>query len=130
MLSRMRRTYPTDLSDAEWISLKSYLPAPRGEGRPRTHSLRDVFDAIFYVLKSGCHWRLSPHDFPSWSSVYYHFRRFWLNRLCTLILKALRAAEWKRAGKDLQPTAAITASESVKTIEESAHSSGYDVHKT
>ena len=80
------------------------------------------------MLKSGCHWRLSPHGFPSWSSVYYHLRRFWLNRLCALILKALRAAEWKRAGKDLQLTAAITDSKSVKTIEESAHPSGYDVH--
>jgi len=72
----MRKTYPTDLSDAEWTRLRSYLPTPKAEGRPRTHSLRDVLDAIFYVLKSGCHWRLLPHDFPPWSTVYYHFRRF------------------------------------------------------
>src|SRR5215211_2363909 len=56
----MRKTYPTDLSDAEWTRLRSYLPTPKAEGRPRTHSLRDVLDAIFYVLKSGCHWRLCP----------------------------------------------------------------------
>ncbi len=125
----MRKTYPTDLSDAEWTRLQAYLPNPKAEGRPRTHSLRDVLDAIFYVLKSGCQWRLLPHDFPPWSSVYYHFRRFRLNGLWTLILKVLRAAERKRAGKNPQPTAAIMDSQSVKTVEESAHPSGYDAHK-
>jgi putative transposase len=125
----MRKPYPTDLSDAEWARLRSYLPTPEAEGRPRTHSLRDILDAIFYVLKSGCHWRLLPHDFPPWSTVYYHFRRFRLNGLWSLILKVLHATERKRAGKDPQPTAAIIDSQSVKTVEESAHPSGYDAHK-
>ncbi len=125
----MRKTYLTDLSDAEWRRLQAYLPNPKPEGRPRTHSLRDVLDAIFYVLKSGCHWRLLPHDFPPWSSVYYHFRRFRLNGLWHLILKELHAAERKRVGKDPQPTAAIVDSQSVKTTEESAYPSGYDAHK-
>jgi putative transposase len=125
----MRKTYPTDLSDAQWTRLQSYLPIPKAEGRPRTHSLRDVLDAIFYVLKSGCHWRLLPHEFPPWSTVYYHFRRFRLNGLWHLILKELHAAERKRVGKDPQPTAAIVDSQSVKTTEESAHPSGYDAHK-
>ena len=125
----MRKPYPTDLSDAEWISLRSYLPTPKAQGKPRTHSLRDVFDAIFYVLKSGCHWRLLPHDFPPWSTVYYHFRRFRSSGLWFLILKAVRVGERKRVGKDPQPTAAIMDSQSVKTIEESAHPSGYDAHK-
>ena len=70
-LSPMRKAYPTDLSDAQWIRLQSYLPIPKVQGRPRTHSLRDVLDAIFYVLKSGCHWRLLPHDFPPRPTVYY-----------------------------------------------------------
>ena len=125
----MRKPYPTDLSDAQWTCLQSYLPTPKAQGRPRTHSLRDVLDAIFYVLKSGCHWRLLPHDFPPWSTVYYHFRRFQLRGLWSLILKVLRAVERKRAGKDPQPTAAIMDSQSVKTVEESAHPSGYDAHK-
>ncbi len=125
----MRKIYPTDLSDREWTRLQSYLPTPKAEGRPRTHSLRDVFDAIFYVLKSGCHWRLLPHDFPLWSTVYYHFRRFKLNGLWSFILKVVNAAERKRVGKDPQPTAAIMDSQSVKNVEESAHPSGYDAHK-
>src|ERR687885_963643 len=125
----MRKPYPTDLSDTEWICLRSYLPTPKAQGRPRTHSLRDVLDAIFYVLKSGCPWRLLPHDFPPWPSVYYHFRRFRLSGLWHPILKVLRAVERNRQGKDLQPTAAIMDSQSVKTTEESAHPSGYDAHK-
>src|SRR5215218_9016524 len=124
----MRKTYPTDLSDAEWTRLRSYLPTPKAEGRPRTHSLRDVLDAIFYVLKSGSHWRLLPHDFPPWSTVYYHFRRFRLSGLWSL-LKVVHAAERKRVSKDPQPTAAIMDSQSITTVEESAHPSGYDAHK-
>jgi putative transposase len=125
----MGKTYPTDLSDAEWTCLQPYLPTPTAGRRPRTHSLCDVLDAIFYVLKSGCHWRLLPHDFPPWSTVYYHFRRFRLNGLWSLILKGLRAAERQRVGKNPQPTAAIMDSQSVKTVEESDHPSGYDAHK-
>src|SRR3712207_3057847 len=125
----MRKPYPTDLSDTEWICLRSYLPTPKAQGRPRTHSLRDVLDAISYVLKSGCPWRLLPHDFPPWSTVYYHFRRFRLSGLWSFILKALRAAERKGVGKDPQPTAAVMDSQSVKTTAESAHPSGYDAHK-
>ena len=125
----MRKPHPTDLSDAQWSRLRSYLPTPKAQGRLRIHSLRDVFDAIFYVLKSGCHWRLLPHDFPPWSAVYYHFRRFRLKGLWHLILKELHAAERKRVGKDPQPTAAIVDSQSVKTTEESVYPSGYDAHK-
>ena len=93
----MRKTYPTDLSDTEWTRLQSYLPTPKAQGRPRTHSLRDVLDAIFYVLKSGCHWRLLPHDFPPRSTVYYHFRRFRSKGLWSVILKVLHAAQREAA---------------------------------
>src|SRR3954447_21210302 len=96
----MRKPYPTDLSDAEWTRLRSYLPSLKAETRLRTHSLRDVLDAIFYIVRSGCAWRLLPHDyFPPWSSVYYHFRRFRLSGLWSLILKVVRVAERKRTGK-------------------------------
>jgi transposase len=57
-LARMRKPYPTDLSDAEWKYIEAHLPAPNGFGRPRTHSLREILNAVFYLLKSGCQWRL------------------------------------------------------------------------
>jgi putative transposase len=91
----MRRTYSTDLSDKEWTCLKANLPASRLLGRLRTHSLRDIFDAIFYVLKSGCPWRLLPHDFPPWSTAYYHFRKLRLSGVWGLIYRALRRPRHK-----------------------------------
>ncbi len=125
----MRKTYTTDLSDAEWTCLKTHLPASKLPNRLRAHSLRDVFDAIFYVLRSGCPWRLLPGDFPPWSTVYYHFRRFRLRGFWQRIFAILRAAERKRVGKDPDASAAIVDSQSVKTVEEGAASSGYDAHK-
>ena len=71
----MRRAYQSDLSDAEWGCLEPHLPAPKANGRPRLHSPREILDAILYVLKSGCAWRLLPHDFPPWRTVYHYFRR-------------------------------------------------------
>jgi putative transposase len=125
----MRKTYPTDLSDAQWSCLLSYLPTPKAQGRPRIHSLRDVLDAIFYVLKSGCHWRLLPHDFPPWPTVYYHFRKLRLSGAWGLIYRDLRCAERNRAGKNADASAAIMDSQSVKTTEEGARSNGYDAYK-
>jgi putative transposase len=76
----MRRAYQSDLSaDAEWSCLAGHLPAPKAEGRPRLHGLREITDAIFYVLKSGCAWRLLPHDFPPWKTVYHYFRSWRLD---------------------------------------------------
>jgi hypothetical protein len=58
----MRREYQTYLSDAEWSYIEPYLPAPQAPGRPRVHTLREIVDAIFYIVRSGCAWRLLPHD--------------------------------------------------------------------
>jgi putative transposase len=125
----MRRTYSTDLPDKEWTRLKANLPASKMPGRLRAHSLRDIFDAILYVLKSGCPWRLLPHDFPPWSTVYYHFRKFRLSGVWHLIYSVLHNAERKGVGKNSNASAAIMDSQSVKTTEEGSRSNGYDAHK-
>jgi putative transposase len=128
-LSLMRKTYATDLSDEEWVRLKSHLPASKLPGKLRAHSLRDILDAIFYVLRSGCPWRMLPGDLPPWSTVYYHFRKLRLSGAWHLIFVALRAAERKRVGKEPDASAAIMDSQSVKTTEEGAATNGYDAHK-
>jgi putative transposase len=123
-------TYPSSLSDTEWDHLQCHLPLIRTRGRPRSHSLRAVLDAIFYLLRTGCPWRYLPRDFPPWQTVYYHFRRFRLSGMWHLILTSLRTAERQRVGRrDTQPTAAIIDAQSMKTVEESAPISGYDGHK-
>jgi transposase len=95
----------------------------------RTLSWRDVFDAVFYVLRSGCPWRLLPGDFPPWSTVYYHFRRFRLGGLWRRVFTVLRTAERERIGKDPDASAAIVDSQSVKTTEEGTGLNGHDAHK-
>jgi len=125
----MSTTYPSDLTDAEWACLQRHLPRDLTHRRWPRHSLRTVFDAIFYLLRTGCPWRFMPADFPPWQTVYYHFRRFRLTGVWPGILTALRQAERMRVGRNRQPTAAIMDAQSVKTVEESASISGYDGHK-
>ncbi len=75
ILGAMRRTpYLTDLSDAEWNCIAPLLPVPCVHGRPRLHSPREIINAILYMLRSGCAWRLLPHDLPPWKTVYHYFR--------------------------------------------------------
>jgi putative transposase len=66
------RRYPTDLSDEEWGLLETYLPASNWRGRPRLHSPREILNAVFYILKSGCQWRMLPCEFPPWKTVFHY----------------------------------------------------------
>lgn len=124
-----RKRYPTDLTDAEWGLLAPLLPSPKPRGRPREHSVREVLDAIFYVVRGGCAWRLLPHDFPPWGTVYYWFRRWRLDGLWQRILVALRMATRRKEGRDSEASAAIMDSQSVRIAEESGGTKGYDAAK-
>ena len=75
----MRRAYTTDLSDAEWAYLEAYLPPAQPYGRLRMHSPCEILNVIFYIVRSGCAWRLLPHDFPPWKTVYHWFRKWRLD---------------------------------------------------
>ena len=77
-----RQRYQSDLSSADWETLVPHLPVPKLGGRPRIHSIWEVLDAIFWVAYSGCAWRLLPHDFPPWKTVYHYFRSWRLNGTC------------------------------------------------
>jgi putative transposase len=84
-------------------AVKTHLPASKPLGRLRTHTLRDVFNGIFYILRSGCPWRLLPHDFPLWPTVYHHFRIFRLRGVWHLVFKVLRTAERQRVARTPSP---------------------------
>jgi len=112
--------YPSDLSDAEWDVIRRLLPASKPGGRPRTTDLRAVLNAIFYVLRSGCAWRMLPHDFPPYSTVYMYFKQWREDGVWEKVHDLLRDRVRRREGRKKSPSAAIVDSQSVKTTEKGA----------
>ena len=113
-----RRVYDTDLTDAQWEILGPLLPAAAGGGRPRTTDLREVLNAILYLLRTGCAWDLLPHDFPPPGTVYDYFSQWRRDGTIARIHDALRP-QVREASEhdDPEPSAASLDSQSVKTTE-------------
>lgn len=109
--------YPSDLSDEEWTLVAPHMPTAKAGGRPRSTDLRRVVDAIFCLLRTGCQWRLLPHDFPPWGTVWWYFRRWRQDGVWTRIHRALYATARLKAGRQACPSVVIMDSQSVKTAE-------------
>ena len=122
----MERSYSTDLSDAEWQCLELDVPAPNNRGRPKIHSTREILNAVFYVLKSGCPWRLLPCEFPPWETVCFWFRKWRIDGTWEKLNAALRGRLRTRLGRNPQPSAGIGDSQSAKTTGVSGEQRGYD----
>ena len=122
------RRYPTDLTDAQWERIRPLIPPAKPGGNNRTTSIREVINAIFYLLRTGCAWRMLPKDFPPKSTVYDYFRLWKNDSLWQHIHDRLRGEVRQEAGREITPSAAILDSQSTKTTEKKGVR-GYDAGK-
>src|SRR5258708_28547409 len=106
--------YESDLTDEQWELVSPSL-APSKRARPRLYGERDLLNAIFYVLRAGCQWRMVPHEYPQWQSVYHHFKRWQRLGAFDRMLEALLPLTRKKGGLDEHPSAVLIDSRSVKS---------------
>jgi putative transposase len=111
------QTYPTDLTDRQWDCIIDLIPTAKPGGRPRSLDMRQVINAILYIVVSGAQWRMLPTDYPKWQSVYYYFRIWRTDGTWQRIHDTVRAAVRCRAGRHKHPTAGCLDSQSVKTTQ-------------
>jgi putative transposase len=111
----IRPAYDSDLTDAQWEILNPLIPEAKPGGRPRTLEMREVLNAIFYLLANGIKWRAMPHDLPNWQSVYTYFRAWEADNTWEKLNETLRTQVRLEAGRNALPSAGSVDSQSVKT---------------
>src|SRR3977135_1423634 len=113
-IEKKTKRYPSDLTDEEWGALDGLLPQPATRGRKRTTDLREVVNALRYMVRSGCEWRMLPVHFPPWQTVYWWFRRFVRLLLFRTIHDVVLMIDRERAGREASPSGGILDSQTVK----------------
>lgn len=124
-----RKPYPSDVSDEEWAFVAPYLTLMTGDAPQREHKLREVFNGLRWIVRSGASWRMMPHDLPPWHTIYQQAQR-WLKAGCfEAIVHDLRAMLRLASGREATPTAAIFDARTMQSTPESGGRAGYDGHK-
>ena len=123
-----RKRYPTDLTDSQWKRIEPLIPPAKPGGRPRSTDMRDVLDAIFYITRTGCAWRMLPHDFPPCKTVFDFFAKWRDGGTWESIHARLRERVRRRAKRQREPRIAVLDSQSVKTSDQ-AGERGFDAGK-
>jgi transposase len=127
--NQARRPYPSDVTDAEWAVVAPYLTLLTPEAPQRSHDLREVFNALRWIVRAGATWRMLPHDLPPWAAVYQQTQR-WIKAGCfQAITDDLRLLLRLAEGRHAQPSAAIFDSQTLQSTPESGARAGYDGHK-
>ncbi|HEY7975303.1 MAG TPA: IS5 family transposase [Ktedonobacterales bacterium] len=124
-----RHPYPSDVSDEEWAYVAPYLLLLPEDALQRRYPLREVFNGVRYIVKTGAHWRMLPHDLPPWPVVYQQMRRWMAAGSFEAIVHDLRVLLRRAAERAGQPSAAILDSRTIQSTPESGARAGYDGHK-
>lgn len=125
-MNTTRKSYPSDVSDAEWEFLLPYLVLMREDAPQRVYDLRELFNAMRYVVRTGCQWRFLPHDFPPWTAVYQQARRWIDAGVFEQITHDLRAIARVLEGRNPEPSATILDGRTLQSTPESGSRAGYD----
>lgn len=125
-MNTARKSYPSDVSDAEWEFLLPYLSLMREDAPQREYPLRDLFNALRYVVRTGCQWRSLPHDLPPWTAVYQQARRWLQAGVFEQIAHDLRVITRFLNERNLEPSAAILDGRTLQSTPESGSRAGYD----
>jgi len=124
-----RKPYPSDVSDEEWVFVAPYLALVREDAPQRNHDLREVFNGLRWIVRTGSAWRYMPHDLPPWEAVYQQTQRWLKAGVFEEMVHDLRVLLRLSEGRASDPTAAILDSRTLRSTPESGHRGGYDGHK-